>query len=237
MILRNRFASSTMERSCVFIFPAVCCRRSVKISLGCCLLAEARVNSGGGARLEVGDLGDELDWALAGQEVVVGHARDGDHGKAAVLYLSELAAAKFTLFLLEAEGVEAEVTSAVDSAVGELEQEGDLEEADEKEDLPESTRLDGSLMEAPHLLALVPLGHEGEGVEVLDNGASSGKHAHAAVLDLSLAGPDHITDCAENATVDSPFSAIHVPVVAVELCVLEALHVCHDWALKRAAHL
>merc|ERR1719199_1130084 len=113
MILRNRFASSTMERSCVFIFPAVCCRRSVKISLGCCLLAEARVNSGGGAGLEVRDLGDELDWALAGQEVVVGHATDGDHGKAPVLHLDELPAGIRLRVLLEAEGVEADVTRAV----------------------------------------------------------------------------------------------------------------------------
>ena len=36
--------------------------------------------------------GDELDGALAGKEVVVEHARGGDHGEAAVLELNELAA-------------------------------------------------------------------------------------------------------------------------------------------------
>ncbi len=36
------------------------------------------------------DLGDELDGALASEEVVVGHAADGDHGEAAVLDLLHL---------------------------------------------------------------------------------------------------------------------------------------------------
>ncbi len=36
------------------------------------------------------DLGDELDGALAGEEVVVRHAADGDHGEAAVLDLLDL---------------------------------------------------------------------------------------------------------------------------------------------------
>ncbi len=55
-----------------------------------CLLVEASLNSGGYAALEVGDLGDELDGALAGQEVVVGHAGDGNHGETSVLDLLEL---------------------------------------------------------------------------------------------------------------------------------------------------
>ena len=37
------------------------------------------------ARLEVGDLGDELHRALAGDEVVLHHAAESDHGEAAVL--------------------------------------------------------------------------------------------------------------------------------------------------------
>merc|ERR1712205_277497 len=89
------------------------------------LLAQAGVDSGG-ARLEVGDLGDELDGALAGEEVVVGHAGDGDHGKAAVLDLGEMAAGIGLGVLLEAEGVEADVAGAVNGAVGKLEKEGDL---------------------------------------------------------------------------------------------------------------
>jgi hypothetical protein len=40
--------------------------------------------------LEVGDVLDELDRAAADQEVMVDHASDGDHGKAAVLELNEL---------------------------------------------------------------------------------------------------------------------------------------------------
>eukprot|EP00961_Rhodomonas_salina_P255560 3453846-Rhodomonas_salina.1 len=152
------------------------------------LLAEASLNGGRRARLEVGDLGDELDGALAGKEVVVGHAGDGDHGKAAVLDLTELVDREI-LAVLEAERVKADVASAVDRAVAELEEEGDLKQADEEEHLPHRARLDGGLVKAPHLLALVPLVHEREGVDILHDGAKRGKHADAAVLDLSLAGP------------------------------------------------
>ena len=65
----------------------------------------------------------------------------------------------------------------------------DLKQADEPEHLPEGAGLDGGLVEAPHLLALVPLAHEGEGVQVLHDGAGGGEHAHAAVLDLGVAEP------------------------------------------------
>jgi hypothetical protein len=186
------------------------------------LLAQASVDGSGRARLEVGDAGDELDGALASEEIVVGHARDGDHREAAVLDLGQLAAGICLGVLLEAEGVESNVTGAVNGAVGELEKEGDLKEADEPEHLPEGAGLDGGLVEAPHLLALIPLAHEGEGVKVLHDGAGGGEHADAAVLDLSLAGPDHVTDGAEDAAVDSPVSPVNVPVVAIG--VREALH-------------
>ena len=139
------------------------------------------------------------------------------------------------------EGVGTKVASAVNGAVGELEEEGDLEEPDEEEhlrkgghvgnasgfsqaggglacarfhradglvrkiqevrcftckvkysqveryelfglgklgeNLPHRARLDGRLVEAPHLLALVPLVHEREGVQVLDDRASGSEHA------------------------------------------------------------
>jgi hypothetical protein len=56
-------------------------------------------------------------------------------------------------------------------------------------DLPESAGLDSGVVEAPNLLAVVPLVEEGEMVHILDDGAKSGKHANAAVLDLSLTSP------------------------------------------------
>eukprot|EP00290_Baffinella_frigidus_P027375 CAMPEP_0180230180 /NCGR_PEP_ID=MMETSP0987-20121128/26010_1 /TAXON_ID=697907 /ORGANISM="non described non described, Strain CCMP2293" /LENGTH=158 /DNA_ID=CAMNT_0022195125 /DNA_START=286 /DNA_END=758 /DNA_ORIENTATION=+ len=148
--------------------------------------AELGGDGGRRARPEVGDLRDEVDRALAGQEVVVGHARDGDHGEAAVLDLLELVGVELVLVLGEAERVEAEVAGAVNGSVRELEEEGDLEEADEEENLPHRARLDRRLVEAPHLLALVPLVHEWEGVEVLHDRAGGGEHADAAVLHLSL---------------------------------------------------
>lgn len=94
----------------------------------------------------------------------MGHAADGNHGKAAILNLSHS-----TPVALEAEGVEAKVAGAVDGSVREAEEEGDLEQADKPQDLPHCARLDGSLMQAPHLLALVPLVHEWKGVQVLDD--------------------------------------------------------------------
>ena len=104
-------------------------------------------------------LGDELDGALAGEEVVVGDAANGDHGEAAVLDLLHLHRGRVKIsstsvshppkqlsarhlvvgerlrVLLQAERVEANVAGAVHGAVAELEKEGDLEEADEPEHL------------------------------------------------------------------------------------------------------
>eukprot|EP00960_Hanusia_phi_P070638 767354-Hanusia_phi.AAC.2 len=176
--------------------------------------AEASLNGSCSAGLEVGDLGDELDGSLAGEEVVMGHAGDGDHGETAVLDLSNLAASKGVGVVLEAKGIEADVASAVDGSVPELEEEGELEEADEEENLPEGARLDGGVVEPPHLLALVPLVHEGKVVEVLDDGAGGGEHADTSVLDLSLAGPDHVADLAEDSSITGPVRSLDVPRVS-----------------------
>ena len=91
----------------------------------------------GDARLEVGDLGDELHGTLAGDEVVLHHAAEGDHGKAAVLDLSDRAAVG-----LEAEGIEAVVAGAVELAVEGLLDEGDLEREEEREHLLGGANLD-----------------------------------------------------------------------------------------------
>merc|ERR1719253_115613 len=112
----------------------------------------------GDARAEVGDLGDELHGALAGDEVVLHHAAEGDHAKAAVLDLNHGAAVG-----LEAEGVEAVVASAVKLAVDGLLDEGDLEREEEGEHLLGRANLNELVVEGPHLLASVPLAVEGEG--------------------------------------------------------------------------
>ncbi len=64
--------------------------------------------------------------------------------------------------------------------------------------LPESTGLDGSIVETPHLLTLIPLVHEGESVQVLNNRAKSSKHADATVLHLSLTGPGYCHNTRDN---------------------------------------
>ena len=144
--------------------------------------------------------------------------------RAAILDLLDLVLGELVGIVLEAERVEANVASAVDRAVGELEEEGDLKQANEPEHLPEGTRLDGRVVEAPHLLALVPLVIEGEVVEVLDDGASGGEHANPSVLDLSLTSPHNVAHGAEDATVDGPGRRVHVPVAAKVGRRVEALH-------------
>ena len=75
-------------------------------------------------------------------------------------------------------------------------------------------------MERPHLLAAVPLAVEGEGEEVLHDEAGGGEHSNAAVLDLGLAGPDHVRP-AEDAAVLRPVRGLDV--VAARSLVREAV--------------
>ena len=95
-----------------------------------------------------------------------GWTKQGGNGRGAARRGADLVRREVLAFL-EPERVEANVAGAVDGTVGELEEEGDLEEADEPEHLPERAGLDGRLMEPPHLLALVPLVDEREVVQVL----------------------------------------------------------------------
>jgi hypothetical protein len=188
------------------------------------LNAQASVNGSRGAGLEVGDLGDELNRALAGEEVMVGHATDSNHSEAAILDLFELVLGELLSIVLKAERVEANVTSTVDGAVSKLQEERDLKQADEPEDLPEGSRLDGSIVEAPHLLAVVPLVEEREVIHVLNNRSKGGKHADAAVLDLSLTSPHNVANSAEEAAVDRPVRRGLIPVGAEIRGRVEALH-------------
>jgi hypothetical protein len=114
-------------------------------------------------------------------EVVVGDVADCDLGEAAVLDLLDLVLGDLLLVVLQAELAEAEVASAVDGALGELEEEGDLEQAYEPQRLPQRARLDGGVVEAPHFLAIVPLIEKLEVVEVLlHNCAGGGKAGQAS---------------------------------------------------------
>merc|ERR1719253_1997237 len=106
----------------------------------------------GDARLEVGDLGDELHGALAGDEVVLHHAAEGDHAKAAVLDLDN-----GTAIGLEAEGIEAVVTGAIELTVDGLLDEGHLKGEEERQHLLGGANLNELVVEGPHLLASVPL--------------------------------------------------------------------------------
>mmetsp|Transcript_29409 Transcript_29409/g.46123 ORF Transcript_29409/g.46123 Transcript_29409/m.46123 type:complete len:249 (-) Transcript_29409:32-778(-) len=158
----------------------------------------------GNAGLEVRDLGDELNRALAGEEVVLHHSSESDHAKAAVLDLGNSAAVR-----LEAEGVEAVVTSSVKLAVDGLLDERELKSTDEEENLGGSADGDELVVESPDLLASVPLSVEREGEEVLNDQTGGGKHSDTSVLDLGLTSPDDVRP-SEDATVLSPVRGLDV---------------------------
>ena len=73
--------------------------------------------------------GDECDGALAGKQVMVNHATDADHGKAAVLDLLELQVGQ--VGLAEAEGVEHEITRLPGAALDGLVDSGESANLDE----------------------------------------------------------------------------------------------------------
>jgi hypothetical protein len=107
------------------------------------------------------NLSDELDGALAGKEVMMGDAADGNHSETAVLDLLNLWIGKINpqlkqdkgkggsmmqmktnlvvgeslRVLLQAKRVETKIAGAVDGAITELEEERDLKEANEPENL------------------------------------------------------------------------------------------------------
>lgn len=104
-----------------------------------------RSNNGGGALeggegvLEVRDVLDELNGATANKEVVVHHAANSDHSKAAVLELHKLAAGESVGVLATTEGVEAKVAGHALRALERLDDgrhaRDGLEEADPQEQL------------------------------------------------------------------------------------------------------
>jgi hypothetical protein len=140
-----------------------------------------------GDGLEVGKL---LQGALLGEELLVDDATEGDHGKAAVLHLNEAAAGEGLGVLAEAKGVEAKIAGL--AAVREHVARGQLEvvreelnSADGEEHLPQASGghneevVDGGS-------AVLELG---QARNLLRDHAGEGEHAHASVLELSLAQP------------------------------------------------
>ena len=88
------------------------------------------------AGLVVGDAAEEGHGALAGEEVVVDHAADADHGKPAVLDLLELHSHE--VLLAQTQGIEHEVAGSPGAAVHGLVDGGEgaeLKEANPEEDL------------------------------------------------------------------------------------------------------
>ena len=151
----------------------------------------------GDARLVVGDAAEELEGALAGEDVVVNHATDADHGEATVLDLLELHGGHGGVGLGEAEGVKLEVAGGAVAGAGEHldggEGRDDLEEAEPEKHLVEGGNVlalalhrEDLVVGTSHLDVAEGLDSAGEGEEVLGDGAGSGEHGNARVLDLSL---------------------------------------------------
>ncbi len=138
--------------------------------------------------LEALEVGQELDGALASEEVAVDHATDTHHSEAAVLDLGKCIALGGLGVLAKAKGIKLEVAGGALALEG-LEK-GDgaehLEEGDPEEDLTHGSLLDEHVMEGSHLGATSKAGVRRISGNVLEDGTSGGEHGNAAVLDLSL---------------------------------------------------
>lgn len=70
----------------------------------------------------------------------------------------------------------------------------DLEEAEPDKELLHSPLLDSNIVKSCHFGAAKSLGDTGEHGDVLDDHAGGSKHAHAAMLELSLTKPLEVDD-------------------------------------------
>jgi hypothetical protein len=132
------------------------------------------------------EVGDELDGALASDEVMVNNATDGQHGEAAILDLLERPGLGVSLG--EAERVELEVTRSALALEG-LEKSDSAENLSERnpeQDLAHSAGRDELVMGGSQLRAAGDLGVARILNKVLNNRTGNGKHGNAAMLDLGL---------------------------------------------------
>jgi len=140
-----------------------------------------------GDGLEVGEL---LEGALLGEELLVEDATEGDHGEAAVLDLYKAAAGEGDGVLSKAKGIKAQITglTALREHVTGCQLElvrGELDGADCEKHLPEASSGDheevidrgGAVREL------------GKAHSLLGNHAGPCEHAHATVLELGLTEP------------------------------------------------
>jgi len=142
------------------------------------------------------EVAEELEGALAGEEVAVHHATDTHHGEAAVLDLGESIALALLRVLAEAKGVKLEVTRSA-LALQRLEKRDGaehLEERQPEEELAHGALLDEDVVRRSHLGAADELAVAGVHGDVLEHGAGGGKHGNAAVLQLSLAEETDVSD-------------------------------------------
>ena len=139
------------------------------------------------------------DGALASDERSVDHAREGQHGKTAVLELRELVPGESSRVLAKTKGIELEVTGLAAvfehgvarhfEAVGE-----EFHHAAEHKDLKQTAS--GHLEEGFGRYGIGG-GFEGQADEFLHDAAKGGKHANAAVLQFCLAQPVQGVLCRE----------------------------------------
>ncbi len=137
---------------------------------------------------------------------MVEHAAEGNHGKAAILELGQLAAGEGIRVLGKTEGVKAEIARLAIAALKHLD-DGDgaenLEKAEPDEELLHGALLDGGVMESSDLSVAEGPGHARELVHILDNETGRGEHANTTVLDLSLTKPAQVDEAGESERIEA----------------------------------
>ena len=131
--------------------------------------------------LEVPELFED---SLLRHPELVDEAADGNHCEARVLDLSQAVPLQGSLILGKVERVKGEVTRGALAQDGFVESNNtkNLNKGDPEDDLLATTLGDEVIVGIDG----GELGEEGEGVKLLDDEASDGKHGEAAVLQLSL---------------------------------------------------
>lgn len=134
------------------------------------------------------EVAEELNGALASEEVAMDHATDAHHSETAVLDLGKRIALGGVGVLGEAKRIELEVTRGALALEGLEEGDGaeNLEEGNPQKDLSHGTLLDKHVVESGHFGATSKACVGRIGSDVLEHGASGGKHGNAAVLELGL---------------------------------------------------
>jgi hypothetical protein len=117
------------------------------------------------------------------------------------------------------EGVKAEVTGLAIATLEHLNDSNEaeqLEEADPHKELLHSALLHGGIVKGGHLGVAESRLHARELGNILDKHAGGREHAHAAVLELSLAEPPHVDEAADAEGVEAHIASLPHKAVSMQ---------------------